>query len=271
MLYASTHAPLAQPHYKLTTKDNQRTVQNPYVSINSQGEYNTPPKQATVAHGASQDEGVPPPKKHHPESFSAMLESYHANATPATKHRPHHWSRTIHKSVQDMPGSTSTSRQLFSEPTQKKRQYSKKAASTAEKLRTQKHEPLDTMHVHKELAVQHHMSKQALEKAQNASDEPSPQQLVQAFISRNAAVQDNIFTASSAQHHTSNVRFQQRAHDSSGCLGQYAIINDMSCKSFREIEMRVSELYNTLHPNSGPKFFNRIYDASRSSHLAEYR
>jgi hypothetical protein len=65
------------------------------------------------------------------------------------------------------------------------------------------------MHVHKELAAQHHMSKQALEKAQNASDEPSPQQLVESFISRNATVQDNILTASRAQHHTLNVRFQQ--------------------------------------------------------------
>jgi hypothetical protein len=53
-----------------------------------------------------------------------------------------------------MPGSTSTSSQLFSEPTKKKRQYSKKAALTAENMRTQKHEPLDTMHVHKELAAQ---------------------------------------------------------------------------------------------------------------------
>jgi hypothetical protein len=53
------------------------------------------------------------------------------------------------------------------------------------------------------------MSKQALEKAQNASDEPSPQQLVESFISRNATVQDNILTASRAQHHTLNVRFQQ--------------------------------------------------------------
>jgi hypothetical protein len=121
MFYASTHAQLAQPHYNLITQDSQRMVQNPYVSINSQGEYNTPPKKAPVAHGASQDEGVPPSKKHHPESFSAMLELYHANPTPATTHRPHNLSPTIHKSGQDMPGSTSTSRQLFSERTEKKR------------------------------------------------------------------------------------------------------------------------------------------------------